>query len=93
MRRTIPIAIVSAGLILALSVAAHAFSGGVARMTAAELNARLSDPDVIVVDVSRPGHWKDSDIMVKGAVRENPYEVETWKDKYPKEKTLVLYCA
>jgi hypothetical protein len=37
--------------------------------------------------------WADSDLKIKGAVREDPKVFESWANKYPKDKTIVLYCA
>jgi hypothetical protein len=30
-------------------------------------------------------------LKIKGAVREDPKQVSSWIDKYPKDKLLVLY--
>jgi rhodanese-related sulfurtransferase len=32
-------------------------------------------------------------VKIKGAVREDLEKVDTWMNKYPKDKTLVFYCA
>jgi len=68
-------------------------SADVPRMTIDELMAVLASPDLIILDVRGPGDWKESDLRIKGAVREDPLAVETWAKKYQKDKTLVLYCA
>jgi rhodanese-related sulfurtransferase len=65
----------------------------VPRMTVDELKAMLGSPDLVIIDVRGSGDWKDSDVKIKAAVREDPVAVETWAKKYPKDKTLVLYCA
>jgi len=85
--------LVTAGLVLCVAVVTASAAGSSPKMSVEDLNARLGDPDVIVVDVRRGGAWEKSDLKIKGAVRENPSEVETWMDKYPKDKTLVLYCS
>ncbi len=71
------------------------FSGAadVPRMTKEELKALLDNPDLIVIDVRTQQNWKESDLKIKGAVREDPGAVESWANKYPKDKILVLYCA
>jgi hypothetical protein len=61
------------------------------RITKEELKARLGARDVIVVDARIAHDWKESDSKIKGAIRENPHEVDQWMDKYPKAKTLVFY--
>jgi len=63
------------------------------RMTKDELKALLGSPDLIIIDVRLGGDWKESDLKIKGAVREEPRDVESWANKYSKDKTLVLYCA
>jgi len=68
-------------------------SGSVPRMTKEELNPLLGKPDVVIVDVHAGRDWTDSDLKIKGAVRENIQAVESWASKYPKDKTLIFYCA
>jgi len=65
----------------------------VPRMSGAELKGRLGDADLVVVDVRAAGAWDASDARVQGAVREDPSNVEAWIGKYPKDRTLVFYCA
>ncbi|HBG04584.1 MAG: hypothetical protein A2075_21275 [Geobacteraceae bacterium GWC2_58_44] len=67
--------------------------GEVPRMTKEELKARLGAPDVIVLDVRAAQDWKAGEGRIAGAVREDPKAFDRWGAKYPKEKTLVLYCA
>ena len=62
-------------------------------MTTAQLSSLLGNPDLVILDVRTPYDWKKSDTKIKGAVREDPMKFGAWIDKYPKEKTLVLYCA
>ena len=63
------------------------------RMSKEELKSQLDNENVIIIDVRTKRDWKKSDHKVKGAVRENPRKLESWASKYPKDKTLVLYCA
>ena len=51
----------------------------------------LGNPDVIILDVDRKGNWEDRDRKILGALRENPREIESWMNRYPKDKTVVLY--
>jgi len=53
----------------------------------------LGDANVIIIDTRLGTDWNDSDAKIKGAVRENPMQVDSWMNKYPKDKTLVFYCA
>ncbi len=66
----------------------------VPRITKEDLRSLLGNPDVIIVDVRIEEHWKESKWRIQGAVREDPEkDINTWADKYPKDKTLVFYCA
>ncbi len=65
----------------------------VKRMSIEELKGMLGNPDLVIVDVRRAGDWTTDKNKIKGAVREDPEKVDTWMSKYPKEKTLVFYCA
>ena len=62
-------------------------------MTARGLMAVLGKPNVVVIDVRTAHDWDKSDRKIKGAVREEGMKFGAWKDKYPKDKTIVLYCA
>ncbi len=55
------------------------------------LKSWLSDPQVLILDVRAPKDWKVSDKKIKGAVRQDPYEVKTWAASLPKDKKIVLY--
>ena len=72
---------------------AFAKSAEVPRMPKDELKAMLGSPDLIIVDARYGKDWTDSDVKIKGAVREDPKVFESWTNKYPKDKTIVLYCA
>jgi predicted sulfurtransferase len=74
-------------------VAQLALAAEVPRMTKEELKPKLDNPDVVIVDVRVGKDWKGSEFKIKGAVRENPSEFSSWAEKYPKDKTIVLYCA
>jgi rhodanese-related sulfurtransferase len=64
------------------------------RITKEQLLSMAGDPDVIILDVRESGSWKGSQWKIKGAVREDPTkDVKTWAEKYPRDKTLVLYCS
>jgi hypothetical protein len=68
-------------------------SDDVPRMTTQELKGLLGSGDVIILDVRTSGDWKGSTSTIKGAIREDPQAFDTWADTYPKDKTLVLFCA
>jgi hypothetical protein len=66
-------------------------SAEIPRMTKEKLKAMLGNPDLVLIDVRLGRDWAESDSKIKGAIREDPEAVETWAQKYPKNKTLVLY--
>jgi len=63
------------------------------RMTKEDLKAMFGDPDLVIIDVRYGADWTGSELKIKGAVREDPGAVDSWANKYPKDKTLVFYCA
>jgi Rhodanese-like domain len=80
-------------LALTIGVAEPCRAGDVQRMTKNALRGILSNPDVVVLDVRTAGDWDASDLKIRGAIREDPLNVKNWMKKYPKDKTLVFYCA
>jgi len=94
MRRLIVVLVVLImGQAAAVLSAAAIAEAGVPMITAEELKAKLGSPDLTILDVRRAAHWNASDSKIKGAVRQDPNDVEGWAGKYAKEKTLILYCA
>jgi hypothetical protein len=79
--------------VLSCLLIAEAFAADVPKMSKEELQAKLGNPDVIIIDNRADRDWTESSSKVKGAVREDPAQVLTWIDKYPKDKTLVFYCS
>ncbi len=65
----------------------------VPRISKEDLKARLGSPDLILLDVRQQDDWSAGDSKIIGAIREEPKEYYRWRDKYSKDKTLVLYCA
>jgi hypothetical protein len=65
----------------------------VPRITKEDLKPMLGNPNVIIFDVRLLDQWKEADLKLPGAIFEDANEVDSWIDKYPKDKTLVLYCA
>jgi len=65
----------------------------VPRMSVDELNARLNDPSLVIIDVRSPGDWNGSSTKIKGAFREVLEKIDEWAPRYDKEKAVVLYCS
>jgi rhodanese-related sulfurtransferase len=58
-----------------------------------KLKGELTNPDVIVVDVRAAHDWDSSQWKIQGARREVPAQAVKWMAEYPKDKTIVFYCA
>ncbi len=58
-----------------------------------QLKAELTKPDVIVIDVRAPHDWDSSQWKIQGARRLSPAEAGQSMSSFPKDKTLVFYCA
>jgi len=56
------------------------------------LKALLGKPDVVILDVRTAHDWDDSKTKIKGAIRADYHDPASWVDKYPKDKTIILYC-
>jgi rhodanese-related sulfurtransferase len=65
----------------------------VPRLTKEEVRPLIGNPEVVIVDVRTGRDWDESAAKIQGAVREDPGSVDKWMGKYPKEKTLIFYCA
>jgi hypothetical protein len=70
-----------------------ALEGKTPRMSKEEMKSLLGSPDVAFIDVRYGRDWTDSHLKIKGAIREDPDKVESWFNKYPKDKIIILYCA
>jgi predicted sulfurtransferase len=77
---------ISTGVLLGLTIA------NVPRMDKEDLRKLLDNPDVIILDVRIQSEWEQSAFKIKGAVRLESVD-EVAGVTYPKDKTLVLYCA
>lgn len=65
----------------------------VPRISVEKTKALLGNPDVVIIDVRTAKTWWRSSTKILNAVREEPGAVEKWAGKYPKDKTLILYCT
>ena len=90
-----------AGLVLSLLVAGPSFVTGAAddklpfpevpRITKEQLKEMLGKPDLVIIDARLVEQWKYSDQLIPGAVHEDPLTVNTWAQKYSKNKKIVIY--
>jgi hypothetical protein len=65
----------------------------VPRMAKEQLKELIGSEDLVVLDVRTGSDWSGSKYKIRGAVREYPGEFASWMAKYPKDKTIVLYCS
>ncbi len=86
--RTFLIYFLSIGFTAFLS--AQAF-GQVTKITINQLLELLDHPKLLILDVRAPGSWQASDNKIKGAVRKNPDNFDSWANDLPKNKYMVLY--
>lgn len=93
LRKLILLAVALLASIAMLGMGAGPQAAEPPRMTRDELKAKLGSPDLVILDVRARSDWTGSDRKITGAVREDPGAFSAWAGKYPKGKTMVLYCA
>jgi rhodanese-related sulfurtransferase len=77
-----------------VGVIAPAFGASDApRIAKDELKSMLDSPEVVVIDVRSYTDWLLSRDKIRGAVREDYRDFDAWSGKFPRDKTVVLYCA
>ena len=80
-------------LLILLTGITMSLAADVPVVTKEELKAQMGNSNVMILDVRTGKDWKSSEFKIKGAVRADPSEFDKWATTYPKDKTLVLYCA
>ncbi len=58
-----------------------------------ELKAQLGSENLVLLDVRSGRDWSSSEFKITGAIRSPGSDFATWSKLYPKDKTIVLYCA
>lgn len=91
--RMILMAFTVVGIVMVASLAMSEDIPKVKMISVDELRDVLDNPNLTIIDVRYDKDWGEIDMKIKGAVREDYMRVETWADKYPKDKFIVLYCA
>ena len=69
---------------------AQAF-GQVTKITINQVLESLGDPQFLILDVRTSGSWQASTNKIKGALRKNPANFDSWANDLPTNKYLVLY--
>ncbi len=80
-------------LVLVLYACSTSGAGEVTTISKDQLKEKLAKPDVTIIDVRANPDFESSEWKIQGARREVPTDVTQWMGKYPKDKTIVLYCA
>jgi rhodanese-related sulfurtransferase len=80
-------------IFLMLGMALPVAGAEVQRMSTDELNSRLGEAGLVVLDVRDSWDWGKADKKIVGAVRVEPGTASQWAGDYPAVKTIVLYCA
>ncbi len=73
--------------------AVPSFADSVEKMTKEELRKIMETNSVSIIDVRKGRDWSSSEIKIKGAERLDLKNIVAEAQKYPKDQTLVLYCA
>ena len=76
-----------------LVVSGPVLAADVPRMTVEELKAVLGNDNVVVLDVRSGRDWNSSEFKIQGAKRAEPGKINNWDGTYPKDNTVVIYCA
>ena len=92
-KKMIRILLVTAYVAMAITLGQTATAADIPRMTKEDLKAKLGTPHLVIVDLRVGTDWKASEMKIKGAVRGDPQNIESWAKQYPEDTTFVLYCA
>jgi len=78
---------------LAFGPPTSASADTVQKIAKEELKSIMDSGKVSIIDVRRGRDWSASEFKIKGAERITVEEILADPQKYPKDRTLVLYCA
>lgn len=80
-------------IVTGLFFAATLNAENIPRISKEQLRKLFDKSDLIILDVRTKRDWKASKHKIQGAERAAPGDFNSWVSKYPKDKTIVLYCA
>ena len=78
---------------LVFGLVATTVSAGVKLITKEDLVRILGQDNVTVIDVRKGRDWTSSEFKIRGAERVDLRRFVSQAKKFPKENTIVLYCA
>ena len=74
-------------------VSAPVLAEPVSMMSTAELKDRLGDSDTLILDVRFGNDWTGAQEKIPGALRADPRKYQEWVGIFPRNNTIVVYCA
>ena len=77
---------------LAVFAATPLFATSVPTMDKEELKSQLGSENLVILDVRRGRDWSTSEFKIKDALRVDDGDLSIAMN-YPKDSTIVLYCA
>jgi len=80
-------------LILIFMVSLAAATEEITIISKDQLKEKLGQEDVAIIDVRATNDWDSSQFKIQGAQRQLPLETKEWMNTYPKDETIILYCA
>ena len=89
--KRILIALLAAFFLLPLSVVTA--EDKVSLVTKETVKTWMDTGTVTILDVRRGRDWTASEYKIASAVRVNPNNITAWKNRFPRDRRLVLYCA
>ena len=90
-KAVVPLALVLAVTLTVLPKTTDAAE--VPTMTKEELKGKMTDENVVILDVRRGRDWSGSEFKIQGAHRLENDDIKSLAGNHSKDKTLVLYCA
>ena len=84
--------IVSLLIVLIVFTVAPLFAATVPTMDKDELKSRLGSKNFVILDVRQERDWSTSEYKIKDALRVDRGDLSITRN-YPKDTTIVLYCA
>ena len=79
--------------VIGMLLAPMVFSQSVPRMGTDELNQRLGEENLVVLDARASRDYDRATTKIAGSLRANPVKIPDWSKDLDKGATIVLYCA
>jgi len=76
-----------------LIFSSYSGASSVSVITKETLKKWMDKGEVTILDARQGRDWGSSEFKIKDAHRADPGQFMAWKDKYPKNQKMVLYCA